>query len=232
MVEVRTNRRARRLVVRVLPHGVVAVSAPTYATWEEICGALRRHRAWIAARLAEEEQRAALLPGADGTLPYLGRRLRVVTEEGRSRPRLLLGAGLLLVGPGNQRPAVERLYRRRARLEVNRLLAPLVARSGLAPQQVRIAGQRSRWGSCSSSGCLSFNWQLLLAPEPILRYVVAHELAHLAVPNHSPAFWEVVGRLDPSFGSARRWLAAEGWRLRLADPLVGSSNQPRSSIGT
>ena len=215
------NPRARRVVIRVLPEGVVAVTAPPWLSRAEVAEAVARNRPWIAQRLAEHRRRAARLPGRNGTLPYLGRRLRVIAQPGRRRPRLFLEEGVILVGEGNQAAAVERLYRRAARREVERLLWPLARKAGLAPKAVRIGGPRSRWGSCSSTGRLSFHWALLLGPEAVLRYVVCHELAHLRVPNHSPAFWRLVGELDPGYAAARRFLAAEGWRLRLADPLYG-----------
>jgi predicted metal-dependent hydrolase len=74
-------------------------------------------------------------------------------------------------------------------------------------------GQRTKWGNCSGLGNLSFNWRLILAPEFVLRYLVTHEVVHLAVPDHSQRFWLTVQSLCPSSEMARRWLSANGERL-------------------
>jgi predicted metal-dependent hydrolase len=72
---------------------------------------------------------------------------------------------------------------------------------------------RSRWGSCSATGALSYSWRLILAPPRVLDYVAAHEVAHLAQMNHSPAFWAEVARLMPDYESPRAWLRREGSAL-------------------
>ena len=78
-----------------------------------------------------------------------------------------------------------------------------------------IRNQRTRWGSCSSTGAMSFNWRLLLAPEPVLDYVVWHEACHLRVMDHSPRFWELVRRHCPDYPVHRRWLRHKGNTLVL-----------------
>ena len=65
---------------------------------------------------------------------------------------------------------------------------------------------KSRWGSCSSKGNLSFSWRLIFAPEEVVDYVVAHEVAHLAEMNHGPRFWRLVETLMPGYARHRRWL--------------------------
>src|SRR5690606_32603283 len=72
---------------------------------------------------------------------------------------------------------------------------------------------RSRWGSCAADGRLMFSWRLAMAPPEVLDYVAAHEVAHLAEMNHSPAFWAVVERLMPDHRAPRAWLRAEGAAL-------------------
>jgi hypothetical protein len=72
---------------------------------------------------------------------------------------------------------------------------------------------KSRWGSCSGTGNLSFSWRLILAPEPVIDYVVAHEVAHLAEMNHGPRFWRLVERLVPDTRGPRLWLERHRSRL-------------------
>ena len=90
------------------------------------------------------------------------------------------------------------------------VFAPLV---GVSYGRISVRSQRSKWGSCSSEGNLSFNCLLLLAPEAVLDYVVVHELCHRLEMNHSPRFWQQVGRVCPRYAEARRWLKTNGGAL-------------------
>ena len=79
--------------------------------------------------------------------------------------------------------------------------------------RIVLRDQRSRWGSCSSRGTLSFNWRLVLAPHDVLDYVVVHEVCHLLEHNHGPAFWALVARRRPAYADARQWLDRFGWEI-------------------
>ena len=115
-----------------------------------------------------------------------------------------------------------RLDRRRvseaeARLAVRELVAMVVDEQapaiGVAPSRILIRDQRSRWGSCSTRGTLSFNWRLVLAPFDVLDYVVVHELCHLREPNHSSRFWRLVETHRPGWRTQRDWLHRHGPEL-------------------
>jgi predicted metal-dependent hydrolase len=93
-----------------------------------------------------------------------------------------------------------------ARTELARRARLLAERIGLKVAQVNVRDTKSRWGSCSGRGNLSFSWRLILAPEPVLDYVVAHEVAHLAEMNHGPRFWRLVESLSPGSAMPRAWL--------------------------
>lgn len=80
---------------------------------------------------------------------------------------------------------------------------------------IRIKDQKSRWGSCSSKRNLNFNWKLVMAPEPVLDYVIIHELCHLKHMNHSKAFWEYVEQIMPDYQISRKWLKENGHKLQL-----------------
>ena len=88
-----------------------------------------------------------------------------------------------------------------------RHFAPLV---GVEYGRISLRFQHSRWGSCSSLGNLNFNCLLLLAPEPVLDYVIVHELCHRLEPNHSKAFWAQVARIIPDYAQQRKWLRQNG----------------------
>jgi predicted metal-dependent hydrolase len=111
--------------------------------------------------------------------------------------------------------ALEAWYRRQARIEIAPRLDAAVARAGRSYSSLQIRGQRRRWASCSTSGAMSFNWRLLLAPEQILDYVVEHEVAHLDVQDHSERFWRLLGSRSPNWREHERWLRAHGHALRL-----------------
>jgi predicted metal-dependent hydrolase len=107
----------------------------------------------------------------------------------------------------------EEAGRREARARVTLIAQSEAAALGVAPTRIVVRDQRSRWGSCSRRGTLSFSWRLVLAPHDVLDYVVVHEVCHLVEHNHSPAFWELVRRRRPDYGEAKRWLSDHGWEL-------------------
>jgi predicted metal-dependent hydrolase len=121
----------------------------------------------------------------------------------------------LLIPAGDHRPAVERWLRREAHREIEGRLDDACAALGRSYERLTIRGQRTRWGSCSSTGTMSFNWRLMLAPEPVLDYVVWHEACHLVHPDHSPRFWSLVARYRPDHREHARWLRRHGQTLAL-----------------
>jgi len=113
------------------------------------------------------------------------------------------------------RDALEAWYRRQARTEVATRLDTAVARAGRGYTTLQIRGQRTRWASCSTSGAMSFNWRLLLAPAEILDYVVEHEVAHLDIQDHSGRFWNLLASRSPGWREHEAWLRRHGHALRL-----------------
>jgi len=169
---------------------------------------------WIRRQLAEGERVRAAVAARGATAPYLGRPLTLVAEPGRTRV-VRRGETLLVPADGRRTVALERFYRRAARAEITPRVARACALTGLAYSRLAIRSQRTRWGSCSSSGTLSFNWRLLLAPEPVLDYVVWHEVCHLRVADHSPRFWALLAEHLPGYAEPRQWLRANGATLVL-----------------
>lgn len=108
--------------------------------------------------------------------------------------------------------------RARARALTHEVATVEASRLGVTFERIAIRDQRTRWGSCSSRGTLSFNWRLVLAPPEVAEYVVVHELCHLREPNHSPRFWQLVAAARPGYREQRRWLAEHGWELQAYTP--------------
>ena len=146
-------------------------------------------------------------------MPYLGETLHLRPERGRTRVHRR--GDVLLVPAGEARPALERWYRRQARLEIAPRLDAATARAGTKYSGLTIRGQRTRWASCSSTGGMSFNWRLLLAPEAVLDYVVEHEVCHLEVMDHSPRFWTLMAARVPDWRAHSAWLRRYGSTLVL-----------------
>ena len=103
--------------------------------------------------------------------------------------------------------------RRRARELVTEVAAAEASRLGVAYASIQIRDQRTRWGSCSPRGVLTFNWRLVLAPYAVLDYVVVHELCHLREANHGPEFWALVEEARPGYREPRKWLRRHGHEL-------------------
>ena len=210
------HRGARRLTLRFSRAGA-RLTVPPRTSAREIEAFLRDSSGWVAdqrarlgpppAPLAEGDRLALLDDELELALAPAGRRTTV-----RRDGRLLMAS----LGPGaGLDAAVERWYRREAAAVLGARSQALADRLGVEVSAVTVRDPRSRWGSCSSSGRLSFSWRLLLAPAPVLDGVVAHEVCHLVRPDHSPAFWELMGRVAPGHRASRAWLREHGERLHL-----------------
>lgn len=210
---IRRSDRARRVRVAVHDDGTVEVVLPQRARAGRADEAVRELRPWIDRRLAEVRRTQERLAARAGTVPYLGRTLTLRHEDGRTRAHRR--GDVLLVPAGDWRPAAERWYRRQAREELPPRVAAACARLGVTHGPITVRGQRTRWGSCSASGALSFNWRLLLAPEAVLDAVVRHECCHLVHLDHSPRFWALLAEQEPGWDAAHRWLRAHGRELVL-----------------
>lgn len=216
IVTVKRSALARRMSLRIDPVRGPVMVLPPKAKLAEAERFLVSHRIWLAERLARLPGKVALADGAQ--VPILG-----IPHPIRHAPEAKRGVwvedGALVV---SGRP--EHVGRRVAdflKSEAKRLILPqahdLAARLNRKPGRISVKDTRSRWGSCSSAGDLAFSWRLVLAPEWVLTYVVAHEVAHLVEMNHSPAFWAVVETLVGDSHAPRKWLKSFGPGLHRFD---------------
>jgi predicted metal-dependent hydrolase len=210
---VRRSNRARRVRVNVRSHTDVEVVLPVHASERAAAAAVRELAPWIERRLSEGRLALAHVAERAGTVPYLGTPLELIPQPGRTRAHRR--GEKLFVPEGDYRPAVERLYRRLAREQVAARLDAAVASVGTSYSGLSIRAQSTRWASCSAKGAMSFNWRLLLAPEPVLDYVVWHEVCHLDIRDHSPRFWALVDSRCPGWREQRDWLRRYGATLVL-----------------
>lgn len=210
-ITLRRSARARRFSLRVSRlDGLVTLSMPLRAREAEALEFLRDQEGWIRKALAQMPQVAAV--GFGSVLPVEGRLLTLAPGPGRAVRAA--GDSLLVPGDGAQVAARVAAYLKvQAR---DRLAAASDCHAkalGLGYHSLTLRDTRSRWGSCTAAGGLMYSWRLIMAPAAVLNYVAAHEVAHLAQMNHSPAFWAVVARLHPGYHGPRRWLKTEGQAL-------------------
>ena len=214
---------ARRFILRFnKTRDGLTVTLPPGADEREAFGFVKGQGAWISARL---ETRDPVVPFAHGALiPVRGDRHLIDhcpeqrgtawVEDGADGPPRLCVAG----DEAHLPRRVTDWLKREARAELRTRCACYADTMGLRYARVVLRDQSSRWGSCSSSGTLSFSWRLILAPIHVLDYVAAHEVAHLQEMNHSPRFWKLVDEAVPEMDRSRRWLKEHGPALHLYGP--------------
>jgi predicted metal-dependent hydrolase len=210
---IRRSSRARRVRITVHPDRSVEVVLPQRCPERDAAAAVKELTPWIERRLRALDRAADDLGRAPGMLPFAGAELRVVPEAGRQRVHRR--GDDLLVPAGDASAAIERWYRGQARKVIGARLDAATARAGVTYTGLTIRAQRTRWASCSSTGAMSFNWRLLLAPPEVLDYVVEHEVCHLDILDHSPRFWALLEARVPEWREHARWLRRYGSALTL-----------------
>ena len=209
---VRRSPRARRISLRVSRlDGRVTLTLPRGVSEREGMAFARSREGWIRGHLADLPAPERITEGS--VIPVEGRDRRVVAGQGAA---VRLGDDEIAV-PLHRAAPERRLGAFLKGLARDRLSAAAdtyAARLGRGYSRLTLRDTRSRWGSCSARGALSFSWRLILAPPDVLDYVAAHEVAHLAEMNHSRAFWAACEALYPGYQAPRRWLRAQGPALQ------------------
>jgi hypothetical protein len=209
-IAVKRSARARRMSLRVDPLvGGVVMVLPEWVPLAEAQRFAERQRDWIGARVAALPARVPFTAGTE--VPVLGVLHRITPVPGARRGVWLEDGRLMVSGAPEHLPRrVEDFLKSRARALVAARAHDAAARIGRKVARVAVRDTRSRWGSCTAAGALAFCWRLVMAPEWVLDYVVAHEVAHLAEMNHGPEFWQVVAGLSPDAKAGRAWLKKYG----------------------
>lgn len=198
--------------------GRVRVTLPQRAPLSEAERALHRHRRWIAARLDEVAQIQAAVAARGNRIDVWGEYLEVVSDPDRQRVRR---DGDRLLVPAGRDDLLERWLRSRARNELTprteAAAATLLAKHprARALQRVAIGDARTRWGSCSARGAISYSWRLVLTPPWVAEAIVWHEACHLVHLDHSSRFWNLLRAHAPQTDAARVWLRDHGATLQL-----------------
>lgn len=215
-VAVRRTRAAVRLSLSVSRlDGAVRLTAPPHCTDKAARAFLDRHRDWLRDTAGSALGPIVLGPGV--VAPVLGVERRIALEPSRRGARLddVGGEKRLVVGgrAGAVGARAMAFVKELARAELAERSRGYAERLGVRFSKISLRDTRSRWGSCSSTGALSYSWRLGFAPIDVLDYVAAHEVAHLLELNHSARFWAHVERLRPDWRAHRAWLREHGASL-------------------
>jgi len=217
-LKVHINPRSRRMILRIERGGWgLRVSAPPGTKSDQITDFVEKCRSWI-------EQKLERIPPPCGNgpmlrdgvqIPYLGTAHRIIHCPGRGVTRLAEDTKQIIVtGEAVYLPRRLRdFFKQQARMIMTPLVFSYAARLGRKPAAICYKDTKSRWGSCSASGSLSFSWRIIMAPPLVVHYLVAHEVAHLVEMNHSQNFWQICTQLCPQTPQARHWLKHNGQTL-------------------
>jgi predicted metal-dependent hydrolase len=226
LVRLRRHRQARRYTLRIqAATREVVLTIPPRGTLKEAREFAQKHGGWIAARLGRLPE---AVPFAHGiVVPLRGVPHRIAHRRGlRGTVWTETTDGERLLCVAGEAPHIDRrigdFLRREAKRDLEAASLRFAADLGVTVKRVAVRDQSSRWGSCSTTGVLSYSWRLVLAPSAVLNYLAAHEVAHLIEMNHSARFWRLVKRLCPAHERAKVWLDVHGSDLHRYGLAAGS----------
>ncbi len=221
---IRSRRRKKTMTLQITREGNVVIRVPLKTPDTEVERFFYSRQAWIARKLNGKEMREEI-----GSKPrefiageeifYLGNPYPLeITESKDTRKALTLSHGKFMLAGEKASQAKElfvKWYRDRAREVIEERVRFWSGRFGLVPTGVTITGAWQRYGSCSAKNRLSFSWRLMMAPYEVIDYIIAHELAHIKVKNHSKKFWIYLQGLMPDYRTQKQWLRENSHILRL-----------------
>lgn len=213
-VVIKRHARARRITLRLDHSGeAISVVLPYGVPEGEGLAFAEKQKHWIGTRLARVPPRVPFAPGS--RLPILGHDYEI-RHATHGRRGVWCEEDLLWVSgrPEHLSRRIADYLKQQARSVIAAKAQEKAASIGARLGRVSIRDTKSRWGSCSAKGDVNFSWRLILAPESVLDYVVAHEVAHLIEHNHSPRFWTLNAQLTADLDAAKAWLRAHGSGLQ------------------
>lgn len=217
-VRLEVNAKARRLIIRLDERRREAVAvAPSRGQIEAAAAFAAERVDWISSRLQHLPEVVRFEEGA--IFNYRGEPCQIAGEGEGRLARLVAGEPRTLCAPGDPETLhlrVERFLKKQARADLTRAVKRHTETLGVDYKGISVKDTRSRWGSCTFDGQLSFSWRLIMAPPAVLDYVAAHECAHLIEMNHSNKFWALVGKCCPDWKRQRAWLRVHGAELQAA----------------
>ena len=220
--QIRKSAKRKTLAITVHPDNRVVVSAPATCSNKNILRFVEDRSNWvrkvIQANLQRVKQDEVRKFETGQKLLYLGSRY-ILRVEGGTSSQVILEDGHICVRlpvedltrePSGVRKHLIDWYMACALAKVKEKLPVLANKIGVEPRSVTVKSMKSRWGSCSVHGRISLAWNIIMAPEPVLDYLVVHELCHLLHHDHSPEYWKLVSSVFPAHKEKRRWLRENG----------------------
>jgi predicted metal-dependent hydrolase len=218
---VREHAQATRITLRIEPGGrALRLTIPRGLKMREVDSFLARHDEWLRMKLSKFQPDAGLRPGA--AIDLRGAAHRIVhtgSLRGLTEAAVEDGAPVIRVSglEDHLGRRLEAFLKKQARIDLEARVSVHAAAIGKPVRSISMKDTRSRWGSCSSDGNLSFSWRIVMAPPVVIDYLAAHEVAHLKEMNHGPGFWMLCQALCPRMEEARRWLKLHGSQLHAID---------------
>ncbi|MGE0231185.1 MAG: M48 family metallopeptidase [Flavobacteriaceae bacterium] len=222
-VLLRRSARARRISLRLGQKGdAFVLTLPERGRETDAIHFAERHRGWMHTRLQRLPEQVAFAPGE--TVPFRGVPHRLDASgglRGLVRAALESGGEPVIRVPGSPEHFARKLtdfLKAEARRDLTRAAAAYCAALNVDERRIALRDPATRWGSCSTSGTLSFSWRLIMAPSDVLDYLAAHEVAHIVHMNHGTEFWRLLERICPHTDAAERWLKKHGRSLHAYGP--------------
>lgn len=228
--EIRRSNRKKTVGLVVQPNTYVIVLSPRFLSENNIKQIVLKRAGWIIKHQDKIRRfKADTHPKKDfvsgETFPYLGRhyRLKIIRSVNKENTSCKLVGGRLYIKTNKRvgdkatsrviRENLIEWYRARAEKKIKERLRDYAKLIGKRPIKVIVKNQGKRWGSCSNSGVLRFNWKVIMAPLSVVDYVIVHELCHLIIKNHSEKFWNKLGSIIPDYKKKRQWLKENSYLL-------------------
>lgn len=229
--DVKRGKRKKTIAVQVDSASQVIVLAPICLKDEKIREIIKKKANWIIEKQNYHKKIEELFPPKEFVsgeqILYQGRkcRLKVVDKKDDFSDNLAISGRKIVatvdpeLNADEKKAAIKKAILKWYLSETDQIIRQRTKRYipilDVMPRKIEIKDQEKRWGSCSSKSVLRFNWRIIMAPISIIDYVVVHELCHLKVKNHSPAFWRLVSLAVPDYRKRRDWLRKNSAIFRL-----------------
>ena len=219
-------RNRKNLSIEVEAPRKITVISPAGKSEDEILETVKTKSKWIVQKLfeiREIEYRKRIKQYVNGeSFIYMGRNysLQILLEDNNSYPEAKLTRGKFHVTSYSKdqnviKQALENWYKDKAKEKVNERIKYYQAYFDIRPKRVIIKNQEKRWGSCTKDNILLFNWKCIMAPSPVLDYIVVHEMCHMIHMNHSKEFWSLLKSILPDYEQRKNWLRDNGIKYDL-----------------
>ncbi len=213
-ISIKKNARSKRLTMRVDPYkGIINVTTPKRVSKRKVISFILEHQEWLAKQhqslkgpISFDEGAIIPIKGKAFTIQHIEKRGIYIEKQ---RTYLIVSCPKLRL-----KSAIKRYLKEQARKTLTKLAQEKATQIDKSIANISIKDTKTRWGSCSSKNNLNFSWRIIMAPDYVIDYLVAHEVAHLQHMNHSKAFWDLCFTLSKDGSQGKKWLRTHGSELQ------------------